>query len=71
MVGADAFLCCLLSKVNNFAFTKSHIFRPETFCLDMWLAGFHENVAISALTTTRFGPMHFLMPTYQSKQLCF
>ena len=53
---------CLLIKVNDFAFDEDAVLWPETTCLDGWvvlggwvvwwvggwLAGFSENIAISA-----------------------
>ena len=39
---------CLLIRVNHFAFDKILFFRPETPCLERWLAGITKNVAISA-----------------------
>ena len=44
---------CLLIYLNNFAFDEVAVLQPETTCLDGWvvggwLAGFSENIAISA-----------------------
>ena len=45
---------CLLIKVNDFAFDEDAVLWPETTCLDGWVvlsgwvAGFPENIAISA-----------------------
>ena len=44
---------------NIFVFDENHVFRPETFCLDRWLAGFPKKQAISAPTTTRVGSKAF------------
>ena len=49
---------CLLINENNFAFDEDAVLWPETTCLDGWVvlggwadgwvAGFPENIAISA-----------------------
>ena len=44
---------CLLIRVNHFAFDKILFFRPETPCLERWLAGITKNVAISASNYNR------------------
>ena len=38
---------CLLIIVNNFAFDEEAVLWPETTCLDGWVVGFSENIAIS------------------------
>ena len=39
---------CQFIRVNHFAFDENTIFQPDTTCQYKWLAGFSENVAISA-----------------------
>ena len=39
---------CQFIRVNHFAFDENTIFRSDTTCRYKWLAGFPENVAISA-----------------------
>ena len=49
-VGANAFLVfILLIKVQNFIFDRNSLLWPATTGLDGWVAGFLENMTISAL----------------------
>ena len=59
------FFWCLLIKVNHLAFNKNLFFWPENFCVDCRLAGFPENIAISAPNSTGLDSMPFatLQPT--------